>query len=259
MHPIEGLFARMSSVEPYPQRVVPVPARIPGVAFFPGGAGLWRASSGCPLPDMPIGGVMVLGHDFHSKTGFHESLAQGSEVPDVATNGYRTPATWVNLRAFLKDADIPLERCFFTNAYMGLRMGVGKTGRFPGSRDPRFISRCRAFLIDQISVQRPRVILTLGTWVPGFVAPSAPKLKAWARARSVAAIDAAGGVHHDVWLTELPEFSCSVVALTHPSLRGPNVHRRQFGELRGHEAELAMISEAMRESRLATGPTVLAK
>jgi len=65
---------------------------------------------------MPIGGVMVLGHDFHSETGFRASLARGTEVPATTRNGYRIAPTWTTLRKLFVEAAVPLGRCFFTKS-----------------------------------------------------------------------------------------------------------------------------------------------
>jgi hypothetical protein len=43
MHPVEALLREMHRVEPYPEGVRAMWDRIPGTAFFPGGAGLWGA------------------------------------------------------------------------------------------------------------------------------------------------------------------------------------------------------------------------
>lgn len=47
----------------YPSGAIPVPEAIAGTAFFPGGHGLWMEEG---APSFPVGGIMVLGHDFHS-------------------------------------------------------------------------------------------------------------------------------------------------------------------------------------------------
>ncbi len=78
---------------------------------------------------------MVPGHDFYSEAGFRRFAAKSTKGP-----------TWHNLLALLARVGIEPERCFFTNAYMGLRAGSRNTGRFPGARDPGFVERCRAFL-----------------------------------------------------------------------------------------------------------------
>ena len=59
-HRVEYLFGRLKDID-YPDGVVPVPEKISGTAFFPGGYGLWREERcGC-LPPMPRGGMMVSG------------------------------------------------------------------------------------------------------------------------------------------------------------------------------------------------------
>ena len=70
MHPAELLWRLQRRVAPNPTNVVPVPAPIQGTAFFPGGFGLWREDVSRPLPAWPLGGVMILGHDFHSEYAY---------------------------------------------------------------------------------------------------------------------------------------------------------------------------------------------
>jgi uracil-DNA glycosylase len=180
---------------------------------------------------------MILGHDFHSEAAFERSYQAGSE--------YLRGPTWSSLLRLLSLVSLPPEQCFFTNAYMGLRQGTATTGRFPGSRDPAFVERCRQFLLVQLETQRPRVILTLGTYVPAFLAPLSPTLVRWRGVASLTAIDRAGPVVHDVNFPAVPALSPSVVALTHPSLRGSNVRHRTYGDLRGHDAEIAMLRDAL--------------
>ena len=214
--------------------------RITGTAFFPGGAGLWGVTKDAELPSFPERGVMVLGHDFHSEDAFRQSLEKGTEVPGNPT--------WRNLLELLQDAEIKPEQCFFTNCYMGLRCGRGTTGRFPGSADAGFVNRCRSFLLRQISIQRPQVILTLGVWVPPFIAPLSQHLEQWAAASSLTAMDEIGPVVREVVFRELDDHTCSVAALTHPSLRPANVRRRRFNALAGYSAELAIVRAAMKSS-----------
>ena len=236
MHPVETLFSAMAEVEPYPEGVVRFPERLPGTGFFPGGSGLWNTVRDQPLPAMPIGGIMVLGHDFHSEDAFRRSLQAGTEV--------KLSPTWPNLLALLKDAGVDPAQCFFTNAFMGLRRGSQNTGRFPGARDLSFVDRCRRFLLKQISLQKPRAILALGRFVPAVIAPLSRRLHGWARARTFSDLDAVSPIIDDVVFAGITTPACSVVALTHPCLRGSNIRRRRYGALVGHEAELALVREA---------------
>jgi hypothetical protein len=171
LHPVEQLRGRIASVEPYPPGMVPVPAPLSGAGFFPGFAGLWGAASGTPLPPMPIGGVMVLGCDFYSEESYRRIQEAGA-----AWDG---SATWRELPVLFRRVGLDPARCFFTNAYMGLRAGTQNVGPFPGARDAGFVERCRAFLGEQIAVQRPRLILTLGSQVPAVLAPLSLQLARW--------------------------------------------------------------------------------
>jgi uracil-DNA glycosylase len=79
----------------------------------------------------------------------------------------------------LKDADVPVDRCFFTNAFMGLCEGRDNK-KYAGRTDQRFRTACLNFLSHQIHIQRPRLIVTLGRFVPPLLAYASSDLKAWA-------------------------------------------------------------------------------
>jgi uracil-DNA glycosylase len=236
MHAIRLLLKKMSVVEPYPAGVKKVPELITGTAFFPGGRGLWNPQSAKRLPEFPVGGVMVLGHDFHSEAAYRKSLLAGTEV-----NGN---PTWRNLLPVLDEAGISREECFYTNAYMGLRKGVSTMGKFPGSKDRGFVDRCREFLNVQIQVQRPKLILTLGSWVPAFIAATSNDLSHWGKAKSFALIDAESPMVLNAQFSEAGH-TAHVIALTHPCLRNSNVGRRRFGRFRGHRAEMKMLEKVL--------------
>ena len=240
-HPVEHLFEGLATVEPYPQGVVPVPQKLPGTAFFPGGMGLWHPEPESFPPRMPIGGVMVLGHDFYSEAGFQRFAAIRGE----STRG----PTWRNLLALLARVGIGPERCFFTNAYMGLRAGSQNTGRFPGARDPGFVERCRSFLGEQIRAQSPRLILTLGSHVPAVLAPLSEDLAPWLKAASLRAIDEA---EHPLIpaarFPSAPGLNVTVAALVHPSIRWASVLRRRYKEFSGDDAEVSILKDALKAS-----------
>lgn len=241
-HPVEYLFALLDHVvRPNPPPgVIPLRARIGGTAFFPGGAGLWGAVPGQPLPFMPIGGVMVLGHNFDSETGFAASLRRGSEN----LNG----PTWRTLRTVLLRAGIALEECFFTNAYMGLKAGAQATGPFPGARDAAFVRRCQRFLLEQIRLQQPRLLLTLGKEVLPVLVPLAPELHvAWTGLRTLPEADQRGvALVNAVHFPGVPH-ATTVVALTHPANRAPIVRWRRYHDLEGDAAEQELLREALQQ------------
>lgn len=243
-HPVSLLFEKLRTVEPYPRGVVPVPERLPGTAFFPGGMGLWHTQDA--PPPMPVGGVMVLGHDFYSEAGFRRFVAKRGE----STRG----PTWRNLLALLARVGVGTERCFFTNAYMGLREGSQNTGRFPGARDPGFVERCRAFLGEQILAQEPRLILTLGSHVPAVIAPLSEDLAPWLRATSLKALDEAEcPLIPAAFFPSVSGHGATVAALVHPSIRWASVLRRRYSGLAGDAAEVAILKDALRSSGILEG------
>lgn len=240
-HPVEHLFEGLKTVEPYPEGVVPVPERLPGTAFFPGGLGLWHPNPEEPPPPMPAGGVIVLGHDFYSEAGYRRFLANRGE----STRG----PTWRNLLALLARVGVGPERCFFTNAYMGLRAGSQNTGRFPGAGDLGFVGRCRAFLGEQLRAQKPRLILTLGSHVPAVLAPLSEDLAPWIKAASLKALDEAEcPLIPAARFPSVPDRKVTVAALVHPSIRWASVLRRRYKTLSGDPAERSILEDALKAS-----------
>ena len=213
-----------------------VPAAIRGRSFFPGGYGLWGDSPDRPIPEFPVGGVMVVGQDFHSEEGYWASVKRGGES--------ETQPTWRVLVSVLKGARIPFERCFFTNYYMGLRVGKGTTGVFPGAKNPEFVSHCKKFLLQQIGTQRPRLILTLGAQTPPGIAFLSEDLKDWGRGRGFKHLDKVGPVQRDVRFPGAPDVVATVVALTHPCFRHASIRYRRYLDSIGDEAEMAMLRDA---------------
>jgi uracil-DNA glycosylase len=185
---------------------------------------------------------MVLGHDFHSRSGYDESFRRGGER--------LTLPTWRTLLAVLYDADISPESCFFTNLYMGLRSGDKTTGVFPGASDERFRRHCQDFLLTQLRVQRPRLVITLGMQVPPVIAELSDQLTPWVTERGIRKIDDAGALRTNVTFRQLPDFITTVVALLHPSLRHASLRHRTYRGLRELEAERALLRDAVVESGL---------
>lgn len=236
-HAVEKLWSRHAPPRGYPAGVVAVPKPIPGVAFFPGGYGLWRPDVSQPLPALPVGGVMVLGHDFHSVAGYRESMKRGRES--------ETQPTWRGLLSVFGRAGIDPAECFFTNVYMGLRAGRATTGRFPGASDAPFVDHCIDFLRVQLAEQRPSLVLTLGMNVPPLLARLSPDLEDWSAGSGIKHLDEAGSVRTVVRFPEIPDFSTTAVALIHPSLRHASIRLRRYEGHVGDEAELAMLRAAL--------------
>ncbi len=240
-HPIEELFRLMQLVEPFPNQVFPFEGRIPGLAFFPGGSGLWGAQAGKPLPPFPFHGVMVVGHNFDSVTGYQTSLARGHESSQSPT--------WKPLLGLLSSVSIHPSDCFFTNAYIGLKGGKA-TGDFPGAKDPAFKKRCIEFLAKQIELTRPGLILTLGQVVPPMLAELSADLPQWRPGGGLDALDArsSGWVRAVSFRNGVGPIP--VVAITHPCNRHLNVGKRRFEALAGDAAEVQLVRRALEAAPL---------
>jgi hypothetical protein len=241
---VDHLFHTMDALVPtalYERaHVRPIPGRIPGTAFFPGGSGLHLSDPA--VAEFPVGGVMILGHNFDSEAGFQASFARGRE--DVKQG------TWGALLQLLKDADIPVEACFFTNAFMGLCEGDDNK-KYLGRDNLDFRAACLRFLKAQIATQRPRFILTLGLHVPPLLAAASPDLEAWAgkvkrhgcdrrlRLRDLDAAPFFSGARFE--LGGGSTHRAAVAAIAHPSYRLNGRRRAPSGFSGGLKGEREMI------------------
>jgi hypothetical protein len=83
---VDRLFIRIDELVPaalYPDHVLQIPGRINGTGFFPGGSGLYLEERNRDLVEFPFGGVMILGHNFDSESGFKKSLKRGRKICPV--------------------------------------------------------------------------------------------------------------------------------------------------------------------------------
>jgi uracil-DNA glycosylase len=172
---------------------------------------------------------MLVGQDFNSKSVYEKAFRAGTEVG--------SSPTWGALQKLLLASGISLNRCFFTNLYMGLREGGPETGKFSGARDKGFVQRCLAFFIVKLQVIQPTLLLTLGLEPIKVLAThlfhvGVPK-----------ALTSCSEIYPSV---SLPHGNATVVALTHPSFYYANVGRRKYGQLTGAEAEKGMIADGLK-------------
>jgi hypothetical protein len=225
--PLSAIAAEANSLR-HPDGILPVPHVIPGPAFFPGGRGLVD-NDGSLDNSLPVGGIMVLGNNYGTVADHRTYTAARGEVEGSPT--------WIGLRKLLNGNGIPLDRCFFTNAHIGLLDRLSGMGPHPGDRDRNFLESCRQFLRAQILLQLPRVILALWRFVPGFLSGMAPTLADWKRTKTIARLDASGPLRR----TDFGGHEAAVAVLTHTSMRGSNVHRRTYLDDAGLPAEEALL------------------
>lgn len=249
--PIEYLFNARKKVAPdQSEKVAPVKKMLPGTAFFPGGSGLWLGHSSSSKtvsnkPSMPKKKIMVLGNDFGLKAGYENAF-------DYPYENLKSP-TWRNLLELLHHAGIKPKNCFFTNAYMGLRITGKRTGQSPGAADPEFVERCESFFLDkQIPVQKPRLILVLGTEARRFITPLSSDLKPWKKWQSFEKLDAHGfSFIEEVNFKNSAGQPTTVAALVHPSAQWTSTFKnRRYRGANGEKAELKMLKRALEKSGL---------
>lgn len=241
MHEAITLWDKVASVAPYPPGlVVPVPELMKGRAFFPGGIGLIREPGSTELPRWPLNGVMILGHDFDTLANYRKSLKRGGESA-------KSP-TWGTVLDVLQKANIDHGECFFTNVYMGLREHGKNSGPFPGRHDTAYVDRCLVFLAVQFAAQKPRLIVVLGAPAFALIAKRLGDLSDWRAAKTFADIDRIGPVRPSVALGGGQV--ATVVSLIHPSYRERNVGKRSYAGVSGHDAEMAMLRDALKSSGL---------
>lgn len=158
-HPVEEFWAVLQAFDDYPPDVTPVPELLPGTAAFAASAGLYRQHSGRELPPFPFEGLMIVGHNLDSRTGYEtrrlSGVSHGDRVPGPAMS------TWNGLYRLLGQAGVGLSDFFFTNLFAGLKEGK-PTGQFSAYAAPAYRTFCMEFLQLQVTVMRPRVVLVLG-------------------------------------------------------------------------------------------------
>lgn len=129
--------------------------------FFPYGTGTF----GC---DFPRRGIMILGQDFGNKDYVDKLEGKGESMTKSVT--------WRNLLVLLNKGGVEFTDCFFTNAIMGMREeGEKMTGNAPPfnskkhPRGPEFLKECFSFFEEQVSQQKPSLIVCLGKSVYSFL------------------------------------------------------------------------------------------
>jgi hypothetical protein len=220
-------------VDRYPEHAVArMHAFALGTAFFPAGAGL--VPPGRALPAEP---VMIVAHVFDAPS-FAYALGAGGGSERTDRN-----RTWLGLRVLLERAGLALERCFLTNALVGVKVGR-PCG--PVAAGPRYRAQCAAFLHEQVRTVRPSLIATLGAPAMTILKAASDDLAArWRAYGTLAALDRAEPPAHrarDVRFGE--HVARRVVALGHTCSWAS---RRAYGGEFGARADAAVLRDALAE------------
>jgi hypothetical protein len=222
---IDRLFERYfsPSMPPHPQgrlQAIAPGSTFEYTAFFPGGKGLWNA----PTNDrFPRHGVMVLGNTFDSPQNFKKFHRRG--YAGVAPNGAPCERTEQGLIPLLSQAGIPLQQCWFTNAFPGLiclssGSNNGKAGISPRSELGQW---CDEFFKYCVTLMQPRLILALGMEPIRFIGRLADIATWKGTSATFRAIDCSGTSASPAALAGI---AVTAVALIHPSRRYGNRSKR---------------------------------
>lgn len=223
----EKLFGHINIVEPYPNLVSGVSKMIDITAFFPGGKGLWKEVEADVFPS-----ILILGQDFSTEKEYKRMLQ--SKVNDL------DGPTWRNLRKLFIEANVNLLDCFFSNVFMGLRKTESMTGKFHGFKDEGFVRRNIEFLLFQIDIIKPKLIITLGKYSTEMLAKLSDDLSSWRNYKALRQPDI--GLKRYV---KINGNTVTCIALEHPSKRNSNVKRRKYKDFVGNEAEIRMLMDAI--------------
>lgn len=146
---VDKLVEKFPPEDIYPPDVVdPIKPKIRGRSFFPGGCGLYDGA-GSSLAGNP---VMLVGQDFGTREYWNE----------VGLSGEAAQGTWSGLIRMLAEGNIDPRNCFFTNILLGVRARGPIDGPSPGLACHRYVASCTEYLIEQIRLVRPSVVVTLG-------------------------------------------------------------------------------------------------
>jgi hypothetical protein len=237
---IDTLMVELRKIKSESKQMEMVHCGIKGLAFFPGGRGLFK------MDDETISNkeIMILGQDFDTLEKYQIAVQNGEE--DVLKN-----KTWRNLSSILELSNIPLTNCFFTNCLMGVRIAESAIGVSPGYKDTSFVKSCQDLFLFQLDLQKPKVIFALGIQVAKFLSQLSKNLEGWKSINSFVNLDSSGEspVKKNIQFEFDGKIICTdLVLLMHPSARKFNLVKRTYKGLQGMDAQIQMIRDVYQTS-----------
>jgi uracil-DNA glycosylase len=233
MTDIQKLFKKLRNDKiEYPDGMFPIYGGVHRPAFFPGGKGTSDNSESLLGKD-----IMILGQDFGDYDGFIKSTQ--NEHEDFMKN-----ATWRNIKLLFDDVGLSLDKGFYTNAIMGVRIGNQGVGKSPAFLNEPFIKYCREFFKFQVELNNPKLVIVCGKLVAQFLSGINKKLMVWEKISGFKVLDENGyQIIRNVQVTA--NVSTNFVLIVHPCMRIRNVKIRGYNGLHGNPAEVAMIKNAL--------------
>ena len=229
-------------VTEYPSTISKMRGFLRGTAFFPGGQGLYIRDINNP-PSFPVNGIMVLGQDFDNAKGFQDTIQNG-DYDELNSK------TWRNMLSIFTPSGINPSDCFFTNAIMGVRNTESNVGESPAFSAPVFLEQCRSFFLYQLNVQKPKLVIVLGTKVIQFLTPLSQRFNEWSPYGLKNFGARQNWILDNVSFESIPDYSTRFVFLIHPSMLMSNVRHIKFDDLKGIEAIYMLLRKAKENIQL---------
>jgi hypothetical protein len=235
MTELETLRVELRKINSYPLELESVDCGITGIGFFPGARGIWKNGD----ETLTNKSIMVLGHDFGAKRDYQNSVIRGEENLKALT--------WKNLKEAMDDYRIKPENCFFTNCIMGIRAeGLSAIGENPASKNENFETfkkDCQEFLIKQITIQKPQLIICLGLQILNFMSDMSTKLGHLSKIKSFKKLDIENlSAFENIEFNGISNYLTNLVFITHPTYRHLNIENRSYYGLSGIDAERKLVN-----------------
>lgn len=232
--------------------LVPVPRQLPGLGFFPGGDGLWKAPGETEPTDRNPKPIMVVGSTFGS-------LKELNSIP-FEEDRHNKSKTWEPLLTLFRNAGVPPDRCFFTNAYPGVLRGGGNVVQLhPAKLDANYMKEARGFFQAQLQHMQPRLVLFLGLLGPYVLGEDLLNQSGWAqqlhpeegKIERIGNLDLAGKSMCLNLITPGVPHPVAMALLLHPCHRAPNLrHRRLAPEMDLEDPEPKFLKQVIRSADL---------
>jgi hypothetical protein len=117
-------------------------------------------------------------------------------------------------------------------------------GKSPAFEYPEYLNDCKGFLIKQIEIQKPKLILVLGLHLLGYMSTISAELLAISKIKSYKKMDEQKLASvKSISFIGLDGYQTNIVFITHPTYRHLNIGNRRFRDFKGAQAELELIDQ----------------
>jgi hypothetical protein len=146
--------------------------------FFPGGPGFCTK-------ELPTHGVMFIANNFGTIEMYETLPSDTREFIPGVTRRTENKTWWDLWHIILPESGVPIEQCFFTNAYLGAimtnveRAAKGKKTSMVGTlrSTKEYRQACVDALAEQVRIAEPRLVVLLGSHAPRAFARAFPDFR----------------------------------------------------------------------------------